>query len=186
MKKTAMSKIKLPENISDILIVCAGNVCRSPMAEAALRAKLYERGIEGIRVHSAGTMGGAIPFATPEAIKTAEQHGLDIYAHRSRGLSQPMLEQADLILVLDKYNLDWILRRWPNVQEKIFLITAFRLDHQSGADVPDPYQLPMEYYQSAFDLIDSSLDEFVAFFQEGRETAGLHSVPDLDGINSVK
>jgi protein-tyrosine phosphatase len=151
----------LSKDISDILIVCAGNVCRSPMAEAALRGKLYERGIDGIRVHSAGTHGGAITYATPDAIVTAERAGLDISGHRSRELTREMIEDADIVIVMDQHNLGWINFRWPEFAEKIFLITAFRNDKWAGKDVTDPYKLAMTYYETAFDLIDGSLEFFV-------------------------
>ncbi|MCZ7584257.1 MAG: low molecular weight phosphotyrosine protein phosphatase [Deltaproteobacteria bacterium] len=149
------------KDLSEILVICTGNVCRSPMAAAALRAKLFERGIDGIRVSSAGTHGGAIPHATHEAILAAEDHGLDLTGHRSRLLTEELADEADLIIAMDHTHVAAVASRWPQYADKCVLLTSFRTDTPKGADVIDPYGAPIDLYRQVFALIDTSLDAFL-------------------------
>jgi protein-tyrosine phosphatase len=82
-----------------ILVVCTGNVCRSPLAEGFLRAALSERaGSDAPRVTSAGTTGWEGSAADPGSVEAAAERGVDISGHRARDLSIAELEAADLIL----------------------------------------------------------------------------------------
>jgi protein-tyrosine phosphatase len=90
--------------VIDVLLVCTGNICRSPMAEAILRRHLAAHGVEA-RVTSAGTMNWARP-PTDEAIAVMNEHGLDIIAHRSRPLSAATVADADLILGMTRTHVD--------------------------------------------------------------------------------
>lgn len=139
-------------------MVCTGNICRSPMAAAALRAKLFERRVKGVRVTSAGILGGHIPYPPQEAILAAEEVGLDLSTHRGRRLTGDMLEDSDLVLVMEKEQKEDILSQWPKFADRIFLVTDFLADDMLGSDVPDPYGAPLDYYRSIFGLIDRSLE----------------------------
>lgn len=87
--------------MTSILVVCSGNICRSPMAEGFLRAALRARfGDAAPAVSSAGTMGLNRSAATPEAVEAARELGSDIAAHRARRLTAPMASQADLLLCM--------------------------------------------------------------------------------------
>src|SRR5258706_10919652 len=84
----------------NVLILCTGNICRSPMAEALLRARLEQRGVDAT-VSSAGiTFEGRA--ATDEAIKAAAGYGVDITRHRSRIMSAELLDGADLIIAMER------------------------------------------------------------------------------------
>src|SRR5690606_29823515 len=88
------------QSVLRVLMVCTGNICRSPMAEALLRARL---GTDRVRVHSAGTrpvIDGEMPA---EAQRLTIAHGgspADARAHRGRWLVEPIVEDADLILAM--------------------------------------------------------------------------------------
>ena len=87
--------------MTSILVVCSGNICRSPIAEGFLRAALRSRFGDGApTVSSAGTMGLEGSAATPEAVEAARELGSDISGHRARRVAAPMANQADLLLCM--------------------------------------------------------------------------------------
>ena len=87
--------------MAGILVVCTGNVCRSPIAEGLLRAALAARlGDAAPRVTSAGTMGWEGSGADPHSVEAAAERGVDISAHRARMLRPSEVEEADLVLAM--------------------------------------------------------------------------------------
>jgi protein-tyrosine phosphatase len=87
--------------MSGILVVCTGNVCRSPMAEGFLRAALVQRlGRDAPVVSSAGTAGWEGSGATNEAIAAARERGVDVGAHRARVLSRALIDDAELVVCM--------------------------------------------------------------------------------------
>jgi protein-tyrosine phosphatase len=109
--------------MSGILVVCTGNVCRSPMAEGFLRAALVERlGDEAPEVGSAGTAGWEGSGATEEAIGAARERGVDIGRHRARILSGSLLDDADLVVCMAAEHRDDVGRLAPGVRDRAFTI----------------------------------------------------------------
>jgi protein-tyrosine phosphatase len=109
--------------MSEILIVCTGNVCRSPMAEGFLRAALVERlGAAAPVVSSAGTAGWDGSGAMEESIRTAQERGVDIRAHQARKLHGAMLEDADLIVCMAAEHREAIVGAMPDLETKTFTI----------------------------------------------------------------
>ena len=82
----------------NILFVCTGNTCRSPLAEGIARAELEARGWKNVRVGSAGLAASAGDAASREAVVVARRHGVDLSEHRSRPLTPELTQWADLIL----------------------------------------------------------------------------------------
>ena len=83
-----------------IVFVCTGNTCRSPMAEGICRALLAERGIEDVICESCGLSAFAGMPATPYAITAAAEYGADLSAHRSRAVTQYLLDEGDLFVCM--------------------------------------------------------------------------------------
>ena len=123
----------------NILFVCSGNQCRSPMAEALfenLASKDGEFRSAEIEIGSAGTM----PYidgtpATVEAIEVMREHGIDIGPHRARHIDQVLFDRADLILVMASKHKAYIHDRFGNDGGKVHLFTEFV--GQEG-DIEDP------------------------------------------------
>lgn len=131
-----------------ILIVCTGNICRSPVAEYLLR-----RGLEGSagwngRVFSAGT-GALVGQAADETVESMMRtRGFDLSPHRARQLTPEHVRQADLILVMEKHQRQAVLDMDPTARGKTFL-----LGHWIDAEIADPYQRGEKAQSKAIELI---------------------------------
>jgi protein-tyrosine phosphatase len=109
--------------MASILVVCTGNVCRSPIAEGMLRAALVRRvGDEAPEVRSAGTVGWEGAGAMPESIEAAAERGLDIRSHVARRLTPALLDRADLILAMAQDHREGLDRVRPEVSERTFTL----------------------------------------------------------------
>jgi protein-tyrosine phosphatase len=146
-----------------IVIVCTGNTCRSPMAEAMMRrlaaeklgcapAELEHR---GVTIMSAGVSAAPGGCAAPEAVATMRTRGLDITCHETQPLTDKLVRYADLILTLTAGHRQQILRRWPEAAPRT---TMLRLD---AGDIEDPIGGPPEVYQQCAAEIEEALKERV-------------------------
>jgi protein-tyrosine phosphatase len=138
----------------NVLMICLGNICRSPLAEGVLKNKVKERQLDW-RVDSAGTGGwhvGDLP--DHRSIAVARKHGIDLTDQRARQFQKEDLEAFDLILTMDKNNYRDMLRFAKNDEQraKIHLIMNFSRPN-SDFEVPDPY------YDNRFQLVYDLLDE---------------------------
>lgn len=145
-----------------ILIVCLGNICRSPMAEALLReAVRQDRHLRarGITVGSAGISGWDGAPATAEAVAVLRGRGLDLSGHRGRRLTPVLVDSADLILGAEAAHRDFILARHPEAAGK--LITLGEYAGLPG-DVADPYGEGIAAYQACADHLAALLPGVLA------------------------
>ncbi|WP_028008556.1 low molecular weight protein-tyrosine-phosphatase [Solimonas flava] len=137
-----------------IIVVCTGNICRSPIGEGLLRQRLQGRDIE---ILSAGT-GALVGFpADPLAVEVAADHGLDISAHRAQQATLPLLSSMDLVLTLDQGHSDWINARYPQLRGRVHKLLKWR----ENADVADPYRQPKEAFEQAWADIDAGVDDWL-------------------------
>ncbi|MCA7921147.1 low molecular weight phosphotyrosine protein phosphatase [Burkholderia cenocepacia] len=137
--------------IRNILVVCTGNICRSPMAEGLLQSRL-----PGVSVFSAGTSALAGAPAHELAISVAAGAGVDISAHRAQQLTTALVRRADLVLTMDTVQKREIVERHP-----FSLGRVFRIDEQNGMDVPDPYMKPVNAFLNAYFLIERGVNAWV-------------------------
>lgn len=123
-----------------ILMVCLGNICRSPMAQGVMERTIAEHALDWT-VDSAGTNGyhdGEGP--DPRAVREARRHGIDISRQRSRKIRQSDLEAFDLILAMDRQNLLNLhaMCHHPSLKSRIHLLMDYAYPDQQ-VQVPDPY-----------------------------------------------
>ena len=105
-----------------VLMVCTANICRSPMAEGLLRARLGEAARDW-RIDSAGTWAIDGEQAAPRAIKVLKGRGIDLSAHRSRVVDPNMLSQVRLVLVMEKGHKEALQVEFPRYASKVFLLS---------------------------------------------------------------
>lgn len=135
-----------------ILVVCTGNICRSPMAEALLRHHL---GAAGKRVASAGIAALVGRPADPLAQEVMQEHGHDISDHRGRQLNAALLSAADLVLALDDGHRRWMVENFPQFRGRVYKLGKWRGDR----DIADPYKLPREAFDQAYlDIVECLAD----------------------------
>lgn len=140
----------------NILFVCTGNTCRSPMAEAIAKHALAERGWSHVQVRSAGThaIEGSPP--SPLAIEVLRDLGLDLEGRSAKRLSAELVEWADLILAMGPRHVEAV--REMAGGDKVSLLTEFLEGPEAGESIEDPFGGDRQVYQSVRDLIQASLE----------------------------
>ena len=137
-----------------ILMVCLGNICRSPLAEGILRAKLPESFV----IDSAGT-GGWHAGEQPDkrSIQTARERGIDITHQRARKFKKTDFEDFDYIYVMDNTNYKDVVSQTENEnhKNKVQLILE-EIFPGEKVDVPDPYYGGQDGFEKVFDMLDEA------------------------------
>ncbi|PRD26545.1 UNVERIFIED_CONTAM: ptp [Trichonephila clavipes] len=137
-------------NIKNILVVCVGNICRSPMAEYFLKADYPH-----LHIESAGISGLIGHPADEKAILCMHQLNIDMGAHVAKKLNAEHLKNADLVLVMSHNQQKHIEQTWPFAKGKVF-----RLGHWQNKNVPDPYQHDQTFFDQTCLLIQQCVTDW--------------------------
>lgn len=163
----AMDTVKLPSELptaqkaatqgrdssnmfNSILIVCVGNICRSPMAEAMLRDQLAGK---NIRVASAGVGALVDKPMDSTALEVLREHGGDHPDHKARQLTREMAHQYDLILTMEPRHVQDILKIAPEARGKTFLLGKWQGDQK----IPDPYRQQRPAFEHVYQLVQQGV-----------------------------
>jgi len=152
--------------VTHILLICTGNTCRSPLAEAMLRRKLQERGVEGVTVGSAGTGAWDGAPASEGAYLVALEHGLDLSSHRARLLTRELVDGSDLVLTMARHHL--ARAEQLGASGKAHLLGEFAGGEGATAEVRDPFGGDLEGYRETYEELDAMLGAIVARLERER------------------
>ena len=144
----------------NILIVCLGNICRSPMAEGVLRKKIVDKSL-AITVDSAGTANYHIGEPPDErAIATAKNFGIDISKFRGRQFEINDFDRFDKIFAMDSSNY-WNIIKLARSEKDKNKVFYFLTKDDEGSDVPDPWYGGSEEFIHVFELLQKASDKIL-------------------------
>lgn len=135
----------------NILVLCIGNICRSPMAEGLLRRAMPDKIICSAGIHA--LIGQP---AAPFSVQIMQEQGIDISAHRAQSLSARLVMEADLILTMDLDQKRVVETHYFASKGKVF-----RLGEFGKYDIADPYREGMASFRAAYRLIAEGVDDLV-------------------------
>jgi protein-tyrosine phosphatase len=176
--KERVAAVRVP--VRRILMVCMGNICRSPTAEAVLRHRLQRSGLSGIEVDSAGTHAGHIGHQPDDrAIAHAARRGYELAHLQARRVRKDDFEAFDLLVGMDDNNLSELREVCPpGAAHKLVLL----LDFAPGADqpqVPDPYYGGPAGFERVLDLVELGCDGLLQYLQSQQGSQGSPEIPRL-------
>ncbi len=152
--------------IAHVLLVCTGNICRSPLAEALLVRTLKERGIERVTVTSAGTGAWDGAPVSEGAYLVGLERGLDLSGHRARLLTRELVDQADLILTMARHHRARVDELGG--EGRVFVLGEYAGRDGEAAEVSDPFGGDLEVYRDTC----AELEALVAATAERLATEG--------------
>ena len=141
----------------NVLFVCTGNTCRSPMAEALLRDKAPH-----IQVQSAGVFAHPQDSANKNAVQALAERDLHL-VHSAQPVTKKLLKWADLVITMTKAHKQLLLDQFPKYEDKYYTLIAFALgeeDDQNG-DITDPFGGDLSMYKQTLAELEKYIDAFI-------------------------
>lgn len=136
-----------------LLTICTGNICRSPMAECLIRAQLEKL---NIKVQSAGIRALQGSPVDPLAATLIQERGLDISDHRARQLKPALLANAEIILVMEKWQQQALQNNFPWCRGKVYT-----LGYWEEFEIPDPYRSSRKVFENVLERIDRGIHNWL-------------------------
>lgn len=152
---------------SKVLFVCLGNICRSPTAHAVFRQKALQAGF-AVEIESAGTSAAHQGEAPDQrSVRQGQLSGYSFDGIVSRPVMSDDFAYYDLILAMDKSNLQELHRRCPPIlRSKLHLLLEYHPDYPQQQEVPDPYYGGQQGFAHVLQLIEQSCDQLLSALQK--------------------
>lgn len=131
----------------NILVVCVGNICRSPIAEALLKEQYPQKHID-----SAGLSAVVGNPVDPNSQAVMKPYNIDMSHHVAKQVDEELAMQADIIFTMSDGQTKWIEERWPYCRGK-----TFKIGHWTDKDIADPYRHDISLFETARQDIVNSL-----------------------------
>jgi protein-tyrosine phosphatase len=142
--------------MKSVLVICEGNICRSPMAEG-----LFASALPQMQVRSAGLNALSGMPAEPAAVHLMQARGIDITAHRAIQITGELCVHSDLVLVMSTEQRERLEEKYSFARGR-----TFRLGEFSKRDIPDPYRQPVKAFEDSLQLIDQGVREWLQRIQK--------------------
>ena len=167
-RRKALEALRRRPRPATLLILCQGNICRSPVAAALLDRALAPLGIE---VQSAGFIGYNRP-PPAEAVAVATRHGVDLSGHRSRLVTADLVRAADLIVVMDPAQQRMVCERFGCWPRDVIVLGDLDPAPVKARTIRDPVNQPAEVFEESYERIERCVREFASALRRGSVVAG--------------
>ncbi len=144
-----------------VLFVCTGNSCRSVMAAAVMRHILETANVHTIQIESAGVFAIEGMRATQETVRVLQEIGIVCGEHRARRTTEVMMNKADLVFVMERFQGEELANSFPNAASKVHLLKTYGLaPHEVEGDpnIADPIAKPLEVYEVCLSQIRTAVE----------------------------
>ncbi|PYO98327.1 MAG: hypothetical protein DMD61_10145 [Gemmatimonadetes bacterium] len=170
-RRGSAGSVNEERNTKNILLVCTGNICRSPLAAALLERALGERAAEGITVSSAGTGAWDGAPVSEGAYLVGLERGLDLSSHRARLLTRELVEEADLILTMARHHRARVDELGG--EGRVFVLGEYAGREGSEVEVSDPFGGDLDVYRDTCSeleaLLQAAVERIVKEFASGSQ-----------------
>jgi len=142
----------------NVLFVCTGNTCRSPMAEVLLKEKAPQ-----LHVQSAGIFAQPNEGANDNAIQVLKQRGLQL-VHSSQPVTKKLLKWADIVFAMTETHKELLLDQFPKYKDKYFTLIEYTLDTttaEESIDIADPFGGDISLYKKTLSELEQHIDAFI-------------------------
>lgn len=153
-----------------IMFVCSGNICRSPMAHYYMQKRVYEIGMEdNYCINSCGTHAFNGQKATDDAIYTISKYSVNLLKHRATNIQDSNIEEVDYIICMTRMHSDYVIEKYPNLKDKVYILKEMVLDNKEYIDIDDPWGLDLKVYSGCAKEIVEAVDKLILKLETGEK-----------------
>ncbi|HWA16596.1 MAG TPA: hypothetical protein VG817_09190 [Gemmatimonadales bacterium] len=158
-RKRALARLERLRPIRSVLVMCYGNICRSPYAAHVLARRVTDEGL-AVTVTQGGFFGPNRP-ANDRGRTVAASRGVDLSAHCSRLVTADDAKSTDLIIVMEQWQADKLIREFGAPPERLLVLGDLDPAQVDSRTIADPYGLDVPFFQRTFDRLERCLDALV-------------------------